>query len=286
MKPVTWDMTGLRWNDVNLRWGDPSYLLEWFDPGWVYSPTSLSQPPPAQPKRKAKAMPKTDYLKRRDEEFSAQLTLFKNAIGDYVTTFGLTTGPTGQVTIQANDAAYFAYVLALQDLFGQNGQLWTAWKNSVREGTGSSTPPEEPTLPTAVTPVPVGIEKRFRELVKIIKANPAYTTAIGELLGIEGAAHTGPDFSTFKPIFTLEISGGQVLVRWSWQGQSAYLDMIEICVDRGQGYQFLATDTTPGYTDTTPFPATAALWKYKAIFRVGDQRVGQWSDEVSITVVA
>jgi len=24
--------------------------------------------------------------------------------------------------------------------------------------------------------------------------------------------------------------------------------------------------------------------RYKAIFRVGDQRVGQWSDEVSITV--
>ena len=43
---------------------------------------------------------------------------------------------------------------------------------------------------------------------------------------------------------------------------------------------------TPGYTDSTPFPATAALWKYKAIFRAGDQRVGQWSDEVSITVAA
>ena len=31
-------------------------------------------------------------------------------------------------------------------------------------------------------------------------------------------------------------------------------------------------------------PATPAKWTYKAIFRVGDQRVGQWSDEVSTTI--
>ncbi len=67
---------------------------------------------------------------------------------------------------------------------------------------------------------------------------------------------------------------GQVLARWDWQGQSAFLDMIELQVDRGQGYGLLAMDTTP-------FPATAQEWIYKAICRVGDQRVGQWSDEVS-----
>jgi len=33
-------------------------------------------------------------------------------------------------------------------------------------------------------------------------------------------------------------------------------------------------------------PAAAAKWTYKAIFRVGDQRVGQWSDAVSINVAA
>jgi len=36
--------------------------------------------------------------------------------------------------------------------------------------------------------------------------------------------------------------------------------------------------------DTTPAPATAQKWTYKAIFRVGDQRAGQWSAEVSSTV--
>lgn len=282
MRPVTWD-SGIRYDDVNLRWGEPSYLLEYFDPGWVYHPDSASQPPPSTPKRKTNAMPKSSYIKRRDEEFSAQLTQFKTNIPSYSATFGLSAG---QVTSQANDADYYAYILARQDICSQCAQQWTAWKDICRDGGNAGTPPEEPTLPAVVAAVPPGIEKRFRELVKFIKVHPAYNIAVGEALGIEGPVKTGPDFSIFKPLLTLEISGGHVIVRWSWQGYSAFLDMIEIHVDRGSGYQLLTTDTTPGYTDTTPFPATAEKWTYKAIFRVGDQRVGQWSDEVSITVVA
>ncbi len=34
MKPVTWD-SGVSWDDPNLRWGDPSYLLEPGDTGYV-----------------------------------------------------------------------------------------------------------------------------------------------------------------------------------------------------------------------------------------------------------
>ena len=67
----------------------------------------------------------------------------------------------------------------------------------------------------------------------------------------------------------------------------AFLDICELQVDRtGAGTAFgpLAFDTTPGYTDTEPFPATPTKWTYRAIYRVGDQRVGQWSKSVSITV--
>src|SRR5439155_26621655 len=71
------------------------------------------------------------------------------------------------------------------------------------------------------------------------------------------------------PIF----SGNQVIIDWGWQGQGAFLDMIELQVDRsgGQGYGFLANDTTPGYVDTMPFPATPTKWTYRGIYRVGDQ---------------
>jgi hypothetical protein len=48
--------------------------------------------------------------------------------------------------------------------------------------------------------------------------------------------------------------------------------------------QEIAIDTTPNYTDTQPFPAAPTKWTYQAIYRVGDQRVGQWSAPVSVTV--
>jgi len=31
-------------------------------------------------------------------------------------------------------------------------------------------------------------------------------------------------------------------------------------------------------------PGQTALWKYKAIYRIGDEQVGQWSDVVSQAV--
>ncbi|MBX7207315.1 MAG: hypothetical protein K1X78_03295 [Verrucomicrobiaceae bacterium] len=293
MKPLLWDAinpftgTPFTWDDPNLRWGDPAYYLEPGDPGFVPYPGQLLSTP-ATSKSKSKRhtpMPKSDYLKRRDDEFSAQLTTFQNNIGSHTATFGLSPA---QVSGQAADAAYFAYILASQQVCSQCSQQWTAWKDIIRGGgappaTGA---PADAPMPAAVPIVAPGVEARFRKLAQSIKAHAAYNPAIGEALGIEGAAHTGPDFAVFKPEFDIVLTGGQVLVRWTWQGQSAFLDMIEILVDRGggAGFVFLAQDTTPGYVDATPLPATAQKWSYKAIFRVGDQRIGQWSDVVSITV--
>ena len=192
----------------------------------------------------------------------------------------------GRVTAQAADAAYFTYLLACQSLMQNGAQQFTAWKELERNGgsapaTGA---PVLPAFPTAVPAVPLGIEVRFRALVKAIKANASYNPAIGEALGIEGAVQAAPDFATLQPRLKLELTGGAVKVGWGWQGQGAHLDMTEIEVDRGSGYTLLTMDTTPDYLDTTPLPTPAARWKYRAIYRVGDQRVGQWSDEVGITV--
>ena len=78
----------------------------------------------------------------------------------------------------------------------------------------------------------------------------------------------------------------QRAVKWGRGGNSAFLDLLEIQVDRADTKDFvlLTYDTTSGYNDTAPLPATAAKWKYRAIYRVADARVGVWSDEVSITV--
>jgi len=82
--------------------------------------------------------------------------------------------------------------------------------------------------------------------------------------------------------------GGQVQVKWGWGGYAAWLDCCEIQVDRGDGKGFvlLTMDTTPGYTDTQPFPATKTVWTYRAIYQVNDARVGVWSQSVSVAVPA
>ncbi|MEY2481551.1 MAG: hypothetical protein QOK24_79 [Verrucomicrobiota bacterium] len=75
-------------------------------------------------------------------------------------------------------------------------------------------------------------------------------------------------------------------IDWNWGGFSAFLDIREIQVDRGdnKGFVALAFDATPGYIDTTPFPAAPVKWTYQAIYRFGDSRVGQWSKPVGVTV--
>ena len=279
MKILTWD-SGYRWDDPNIRWGDPSYILEPGDPGYVPNPAEM---PVQTQKRKRSTMPKSDYISQNDAAFAAQLLTFKNNIGGYATLLGVSTA---QVTAQAADADYFGYVAASQQEMLNGSQQWTAWKKLVR---GGGTPPSggapvTPVFPTSVTAVALGIEVRFRALVKQIKANANYNVALGEALGIEGAVQSGPDLTTIQPQFDVTLSGGQATVNWGWQGQGQFLDQCEIQVDRGQGFVLLAIDTTPGYTDTAPFPATPTKWTYRAIYRVGDDRVGQWSNPVSVMV--
>jgi hypothetical protein len=77
-----------------------------------------------------------------------------------------------------------------------------------------------------------------------------------------------------------------VQMDWGWQGLVKHLDQCELQVDRAdaKGWVVLNFDTTPGYTDTTPFPAALTKWKYRAIYRVDDHPVGQWSAEVNVNV--
>ena len=63
------------------------------------------------------------------------------------------------------------------------------------------------------------------------------------------------------------------------------LDACEIQVDRGTGtFVLLTIAMRPGTLDLEPLPATPARWRYKAIYRRADQRVGLWSDVAEITV--
>lgn len=230
-------------------------------------------------------MPRESYIKTNDDEFNAQLTTFANTIGNYVAVLGL---DLTLVAAQADDAAYFKYVLTRQNMMRNATLQATTWKDTARFGGAASITgePATPTFPAPVAPVAPGIEPRFRALAQSIKTNANSNEAMWDALGINGPEQTGPDLSTIQPLIGVKITGGEVAIKWGFAGHRDFLSSCEIQVNRGdgQGMVLLTIDTTPNYNDTTPFPATPTKWTYRAIYHVGDHRVGQWSSPVSVTV--
>ena len=225
-------------------------------------------------------MAKSYYLPSDDNGKDTWLTNLSTKLPGYSAALGLSAADVASV---AADNAYYHWALISQGQIAAYAQQWTSYKNSARNGNAPTLGqlPIAPNLGAAPTAVAPGIFGRATALVARIKTAPGYTDAIGQALQIIGADQT-VDLTTVKPVITADLEAGQVDIGWTKQG----LDGIEIWVDRGTGFAFLAVDTVPGYTDTQAMPAAgqSALWKYKAIYHQGDDRVGQWSDVVSIPV--
>lgn len=220
-----------------------------------------------------------DYIPSDDEGKAALFERFRDTIGSYADTLGLTPA---DVTSQQEDANWFRYTLNYTVSMRNAASQWVSYKNFLLSGSTTATVPVTPPLPTPVpADVNPGILTRFRELVRRIKSSPNYLEATGVALGIVGPDSADDDPSTLIPEISLRLSGGKVEVIWTKKGQEA----IEIQVDRGNGsWVFLAMDTRPNYIDTEPLPTTAAKWKYRAIYTLDSQRIGQWSNVAEITV--
>jgi len=215
---------------------------------------------------------------------------FINKLPGYAAVLGLTPA---QVAAAVADGLWVLYLLQSWQPAAHNFAI--SCTNAVTEGqTGSGTDVQAlpvftaPTLPAQVAPVKPGALTRIFGLVTIIKDSGKCTDTIAADLGILGSSQPGPDLATVQPVISVRISGNQVFVKWGWGGYTSYLDSCEIQVDRGdgKGWVLLTIDTTPGYTDTQPFPAAHTVWTYRAIYHVGESQVGVWSQTVSIAVPA
>lgn len=51
-----------------------------------------------------------------------------------------------------------------------------------------------------------------------------------------------------------------------------------------KGFGLFTIASSPRVADTTPLPASPVNWKYKAIYRMKDEQIGNWSDVVTIAV--
>lgn len=165
-----------------------------------------------------------------------------------------------------------------------------AWRNLL--ATGTQSPGVDVTPPRPADLVMVGGLPYFGMLTWLFeeisrwKSAVGYNGTIGESLGIIGAQASAPDLTTIQPVLTATASGDSVKVGWGWQGYGNFLDLCELMVNRSDGRNFtlLAYDSTPNYEDTEPYPAVPTKWLYKAIYRVADHPVGQWSAITEILV--
>lgn len=126
-----------------------------------------------------------------------------------------------------------------------------------------------------------GIEGRVRPLVRRLKAAAGYTDALGAALRVIGVEDT-TDLSAAKPaLAAMPQPRGAVeltFAKHKTDGINLYSQR-----DGEAGYTFLARDTASPYVDNRPLlvagkPETR---KYKAVYVVGDDEVGQFSDEVT-----
>jgi hypothetical protein len=285
MRTAYWDTSDpeMYFGNPNLRWGSPSYLLEPGDPGYIHPYSSVNQN-----KNKTKTMKKNSFYPMRQGDQIVWLGNVVSKLASHATALGLTPA---QVTAILADCLWLIYIL----------QFWLPatrkWSLSCTDalaeaqtGTGASAQVlplfVPPPLPTGTVAVQPGALARIFNAVQSIKDSGKCTDAIGDDLGFFGSTATPPDLTNIQPVIDATISGHQVFIKWGWGGLGAYLDMIELQVDRndGKGYVLLAYDTTPGYTDTAAFPAVKTIWTYRGIYHVGEAQVGIWSNAVSLAV--
>jgi len=288
MRTAYWDSGDpeMYFDNPNLRWGSPAYLLEPGDPGYVPPAPSATE---TTTKNKRKHMKRNTYFPLRVGDQLIWIGNFRDRVSALATTLGLTPA---QVTAILADCNWLLYVL---QTWLPEVRTWALGCTTAATAAQTGTGPVQvlpvfaaPALPSGVTPVTLGALNRIFALVQQIKDSGKCTDDIAANLRIVGTAEAGPDFTSIAPVFTAAIVGNQVILKWNWGGYAAFLDSCEIQVDRGDGhgYVFLTIDTTPGYTDTQPFPTAKTVWTYRAIYRVGDAQAGVWSQPVSLAVAA
>ena len=225
------------------------------------------------------------YLPRSEEQRVTWLNNFASVLPSVANRYNIGVGEQNEVM---SAALYYAALITFQQKVSDFSQALTRYKNAMQYGViAGQMNPTFPLQPPINLPAAPNYDMfgRITALVARIKGHYAYNEIDGANLGITGSVVTAArvDLHLLKPHLQLRLThNGAPEILWQSQGMTG----ITIEVDRGEGsgWHFLAFDTIPNYTDTADRPAAGAVWRYRAIYRLGDDTVGQWSDEVSIAV--
>ena len=227
-------------------------------------------------------MAKKHYLPKSDEGKGVWLNNFSEKLPNHAAALGISADT---LTSVQNDAKMFNYMVNLVNAF-KNGQgERVGYKDILKFGPEGTVLGPVPVFNNVPPPANVqsGIFIRIRRLVQNIKSNNSYNESIGSDLGIIGS-ETDEVIMEMKPVLKVRMAAGKPEIVWK-KGKA---DSIDIYVDRGDGKSFvyLANDSNPNFRDNSEIPAGAEIseWKYKAIYRIRDEQVGQFSDVASAVV--
>ena len=250
MKTASFD-GGFRFDDPNLHWGDPSYLLEPGDPGYV-APAPAS-PLPLKPKKRPHTMT-ADYIPQSYPNLKAWCAKQQTEL----------TAPLGTAIAMtaAERTAYLAAVgiilpkvSAIVDLMEQLDELTADF----------------PGILDAQVPL-------IRAAIKRAKTSPGCTPAIQTQLDWIGQAQN-VDPAHSRPSITVEAQRARVKI----DGRKPGFDSVSIyCRKKGEvQWRLIAVRKRkfPFY-DEAPLavPGTPEVREYMAIGVVADEEVGQPSE--------
>jgi len=223
------------------------------------------------------------FLPTDDTGKALWLSNFASKLAGYAAKYSLAAA---EVSDMVASELYFIFWVQMRLNFEEFKKKLTSYKNEMRDGMEpGSTPSIEPVLPAfgprppAVAP---GIFVRATAIANRIKSHHNYNDADGQDLGIEGPEFS-LDLNSLKPQLSIELATGRPVISYTKLG----LTGLEIHVKRSDGqFEFLAFEFSDSYKDmfTLPAPGQTAIWKYKAVYRLKGEQVGQWSDEVSVVV--
>jgi hypothetical protein len=226
-------------------------------------------------------MPKAYFLPHDEPGRRKWLKNFSGKLPTYAAIVGVTAEEVAQVTA---DDLFFDYVCNAHSQHTKTTRDWTAYKNQAAHGDNLGDIPVTPTPGTPPPVVPPDIFGRETALAVRIKKHPKCTDPIAQDLGIIGA-EVIVDPTGYQPVLTLSLNAGHPHIGWPKLG----MDSLELWKDWGDGKGFvqLTITTNPDYADNSPLPAAgvSAVWKFKGIYRLNDQQVGQWSDVATIGVI-
>ncbi len=225
------------------------------------------------------------FIANDDEGYHTQGINFCAKIDNYTVLLNLNPDAVKQVKY---DFAWFGYCYKGMLLFREYAQSVTAFKDIQRHGFHNQLLgefPAPPVLATAPTdPTSANAQGRFAALIQQIVKSNNFSKIIAQDLGID-APDTPFDPQAGKPLLkTSYSSGGHPHIMWKkgkYQGIEIWKDAAD-----GKGWQKLDKDFHPDFTDKSPLPEAgkSAVWKYKAIYIYQDEVVGDWSEEVAVTV--